>query len=173
MRATRLTRGVVLVLLTLVCAAAVYALEAKLSANDRHFVIEAAERAHGAIELGRLARESTATVEVKQLGQRLIDDHTEGVRALGELAAKLGLTSPGEPDARLKGELKKLAGLAGPELEREAAGLIVREQERAAALYEKQATRGDSPELKAYAARTLPMLQEHVKLARALSGRKR
>ena len=161
MRATRLTRVVVFVLLALVCAAAGYALEAKLSPNDRHFVIEAAEHAHGTIELGRLARESTATVEVKQLGQRLIDDHTEAVRALGELAVKLGLTAPVEPDARQKGELKKLAGLAGPEFEREAAGLVAREQEKAAALFEKQATRGDSPEVKAYAARTLPMLQEH------------
>jgi len=173
MRAPRLTRSIAFVLLALVCAAAVDALEAKLSANDRHFVIEAAERAQGAIELGRLTRESTATVEVKQLGQRLIDDHGEAARELAELAAKLGLTPPGETDARQKAELKKLASLTGAEFEREAGSVIARELEKAAALFEKQATRGDSPELKAYAGRTLPMLEQHVKLARALSGRRR
>lgn len=36
--------------------------------------------------------------------------------------------------------------------------------------FEKQSTRGTDPDLKAFAAKTLPTLQEHLQMARALPG---
>ena len=168
-----LVSRVVCALGALAVAAVVQAADVKLSANDRHFINEAAAHAHATVELGRLVQQSGVGVETKQLAQRLVDEHEPAARELEELAGKLGVTPPKEPNVRQKGEIKRLAKLAGGEFDREVASHVVREQERTAALYEKQATRGDSPELKAYAARLLPTLQEHVKLARAVSGLKK
>jgi len=39
--------------------------------------------------------------------------------------------------------------------------------------FEKQSTRGSDPDLKAFATKTLPTLQEHLQMARALPGNER
>ncbi|HYC44212.1 MAG TPA: DUF4142 domain-containing protein [Burkholderiales bacterium] len=149
-----------------------YAGEAKLTSNDRHFITEAAEDGHGAVELGRLAQRNASSAEVKFFAQMLVDDHARVGRELDKIGAALGVNVPKEPGTRRAGDANKLAKLAGSEFDREFADHMVREHEKAAALYEKQATRGDAEELKAFAARVLPMLREHLRLARALAGRK-
>ena len=158
--------------LALAPAIPAYAADARLSPNDRHFVIEATEDGHTEMELARLAQQNAAVPEVKQLAQRLIDDHMKVSEELDALAGKLGVTLPKEPGARGKGDLKKFEKVTGERFDRDFAEHLVREHERALALFEKQATRGDAEELKAFAARTLPMIQEHLKLLRSLSGRK-
>jgi len=39
--------------------------------------------------------------------------------------------------------------------------------------FEKQSTKGTDPDLKAFAAKTLPTLQEHLQMAKALPGNER
>src|SRR5687768_947831 len=95
-----LVRRVLWVFVALVVAASAQAAEVKLSANERHFMNEAAEHAHATVELGRLAQQSGVNTETKQLAQRLIDEHEQAARELEELAAKLGVTPPKEPDVR-------------------------------------------------------------------------
>jgi putative membrane protein len=161
-----------LALVLLVVAQITHAADAKLTNNDRHFIAEALEHGYGAIEVGRLAQQSASSPELKFLAQMLIDDHARLTSELAALAGKLGAKVPGEPGARQKGDYRKLARLSGDELDRELVSHIVREHEKAAALYEKHATRGDAEELKAFAARTRPMLEEHLRLARTQTGRK-
>jgi putative membrane protein len=50
---------------------------------------------------------------------------------------------------------------------------MVKDHEKAVALFEKQAKRGDAEELKQFASQTLPVLQEHLKMARSLTGQKK
>ena len=50
---------------------------------------------------------------------------------------------------------------------------MVKDHEKAVALFQKQAKSGDSPELKEFASKTLPTLQDHLKMARDLSPQKK
>src|SRR5262245_23951943 len=58
-----------------------------LSANDQQFVQKAAAGGRKEVELGRLAQQHGSSDVVKQLGQRIADDHE---RANRELESMLG-----------------------------------------------------------------------------------
>ncbi len=64
--------------------------------------------------------------------------------------------------------MKKFARLKGADFDREYAEQMVKDHEKSVSLFEKEARTGDSPGLKAYAIKTLTVLQEHLKMAKAL-----
>ena len=45
--------------------------------NDKKFVMDAAVGGMAEVELGKLAAEKATNPEVKQFGQRMVDDHTK------------------------------------------------------------------------------------------------
>ena len=162
--------------LALALATGVYAAdkksEGKLSAGDRNFVTMAAEDGHAEVELGKIAQQNGGSSGVKQFGQRMIDDHTKAGKELESIATKLGMTPPKAPGSKHEADIKKFSKLTGEKFDREYAEHMVKDHEKAVALFEKQAKNGDAEELKAFASKTLPTLQEHLKMARDLSAKK-
>jgi putative membrane protein len=162
--------------LALTLATGIYAADkkgdGKLSANDRNFVTTAAEDGHAEVELGKLAQQNGSSPAVKQFGQRMIDDHTKAGKELETIATKLGMTPPKEPGSKQQADIKKFSKLTGEKFDREYADHMVKDHEKAVALFEKQAKNGDAAELKAFASKTLPTLQEHLKMARDLNAKK-
>lgn len=140
-----------------------------LSSNDRNFVSTAAMDSMAEVELGRLAVERGASDGVKQFGQRMIDDHTRANQELTETAAPLGLTPPAALDAKHRARAEKLARLSGAAFDRAYMKEMVSAHQKAVSLFQRQSARGSQPELKAFAARTLPTLQEHLQMARSMS----
>ena len=146
--------------------------DGKLSGSDRNFVTTAAEDGHAEVELGKLAQQNGSSAAVKQFGQRMIEDHTKAGKELEAIATKLGMTPPKEPGSKHQADIKKFSKLTGEKFDREYAEHMVKDHEKAVALFEKQAKNGDAAELKAFASKTLPALQEHLKMARDLSAKK-
>ena len=162
--------------IALVLGAGVYAAdkkgEGKLSGNDRHFVTTAAHDGLAEVELGKLAQQNGSSSAVKEFGQRMVDDHSKANQELADIATKLGMTPPKEPAGKQQADIKKFSKLTGEKFDREYAAHMVKDHEKAVALFQKQAKSGGSEELKAFAGKTLPALQEHLKMARALSPQK-
>ena len=147
--------------------------EAKLSGNDRHFITQAGEDGLAEVELGRLAQQNASSLEIKQFGQRMADDHARVNQELAALASKLGVSAPAQPGGKRASDVKKFAKLVGPKFDHEYAEHMVKDHEKAIGFFEKQAKKGDAEELKQFAAKTLPMLQAHLKLARSLTAQKK
>ena len=172
-----LTRNLVVALaLALACGA--YAADKKgdtrkLSGNDRSFISEAAQDGLAEVELGKIAQQNAASAEVKQFGQRMADDHSKANQELETIAAQLGATVPKEPGGKHAKMVKELSKKNGARFDHEYAEDMVKDHEKAVALFEKQSKKGDSEELKQFAGKTLPVLQEHLKMARALTARKK
>jgi putative membrane protein len=82
------------------------------------------------------------------------------------------MTPPKGPGSKQQADIKKFSKLTGEKFDREYAGHMVKDHEKAVALFEKQAKNGDAAELKDFASKTLPTLQEHLKMARDLSAKK-
>ena len=161
------------VLTSAACAADTKGGEKKLSGNDRHFITKAGENGLAEVELGRLAQQNASSAEIKQFGQRMADDHARANQELAALATKLGASAPVHPGGKHAGDVKKLGKLVGPKFDHEYSEHMVKDHEKALALFEKQAKKGDSEELKQFAAKTLPVLQAHLKLARSLTAQKK
>src|SRR5581483_10268084 len=84
-------------------------------AADRQFVKKAAEGGLAEVQLGQLATEKAASPEVKQFGQRMVDDHTKANEQLKQVASDEGVTIPDKlsaKDAATKARLEKLSGKA-------------------------------------------------------------
>jgi putative membrane protein len=147
--------------------------EGKVSGADRNFVVQAAEGGMAEVELGKVAQQKGASDAVKQFGERMVADHGKANKELQSLATKLGVTVPAKLSEKHQSDMQKLSKLSGSEFDREYASHMVMDHEKTVSLFETQAKQGDTPELKAFAAKTLPVLQEHLKMARGLPGQKK
>lgn len=142
----------------------------KVAGNDRHFITQAAEDGHAEVALGKLAQQNGANRMVKDFGQRMVADHGKANEELAGIATKLGITPPNAPGSKQKSDMKKLSKLKAADFDREYAEHMVKDHEKAVALFEKEARNGEAPELKAYASKMLPVLHEHLKMAKAMQS---
>jgi putative membrane protein len=139
---------------------------------DEAFVIQAAQDGMAEVQLGKLAQQNASRVAVKEFGQRMVADHSKAGDELKAIAKKVGINPPSTPSDKQQAEFKKLAALKGEKFNEEYAKHMVHDHETAVSLFQKQAKHGDSQELRQFATKTLPVLEEHLKMARALSDRK-
>ena len=66
--------------------------------------------------------------------------------------------------------MTNLSNLSGAEFDKAYAKLMVSSHKKKVSAFEKQSKDGTDAELKAFAAKTLPGVQEHLQMARALTG---
>jgi putative membrane protein len=159
-------------------AAAVDAAPAKKASSGamsaaHTFMTKAAQANMAEVELGKLGAEKGQKAEVKQYGQHMVDDHSKANKELQELASQEGATLPTYVDPTHKAAKARLEKLSGEAFDRAFAAQMVKDHQAAVAMFRTQARTGKDPEVKAWAEKTLPNLEEHLKQARALSGQNR
>lgn len=167
---------------------------ARLSHGDESFIKDAAKGGMMEVEMGQLGVQKAQSSEVKQFAQRLVDDHTKANTELKQLAASKGVTLPDSSGSHITGtaenkdrtqvrdrsetdrqlgfwdrrELKKLQGMSGTDFDREFVKTAVNDHEKDVKEFEKASQNLDDSELKAFAAKTLPTLQQHLSQAKGL-----
>jgi putative membrane protein len=142
-----------------------------LSSDDRKFMTTAAMSGRKEVELSRLATERATDPAVKQFAQRMVEEHTRANEELMLMASKKGITLPNRRDAKLQSTLTRMQKLSGADFDRaylKEAG--VSEHEKAVKLFEDQSQHGTDADTRAFAAKLLPGIQEHLSVARQLSG---
>jgi putative membrane protein len=142
--------------------------ESTVTAADAPFMRTAAMDGMAEVEHGRLAAQNAMNADVKQFAQRMVDDHSKAGDELKGLASQKKVTLPAELDAKHKAMQDKLSKMKGAEFDRAYIAHMVTAHQQAVALFEKEASGGKDAEAKAWAAKTLPTLQEHLKMARAV-----
>src|SRR3954454_23469910 len=86
---------------------------------DKKFAMMVAQTDLAEIELGNMALQKSSDPQVKQIAQKLVDDHTKTSTAMKEIAAKKGLTVPTETDAKHKALATKLQGQSGKDFDKD------------------------------------------------------
>jgi putative membrane protein len=142
-----------------------------LAGSDKDFAMKAATANMEEVEMGRVAAQKASSDAIRQFGQKMVDDHTKANQELMQIATSKGLALPGALNADSQTKLTKMQALAGGEFDsRYVKDAGVKDHEKAVKLYQKESTDGKDPELKAYAAKTLPVVQEHLTMAQGLAG---
>jgi putative membrane protein len=139
----------------------------KASKSDASFMKDAANDSAAEIELGKLVPQKTQNADVKAFAQRMVDDHTKASQELEPIAAKMGVDLPKAPTGSHAKMVKELAK-KDKNFDHEYAEAMVKDHEKAVKLFEKTSKKGDSDEVRQFAAKTLPTLQEHLKMAQDL-----
>jgi putative membrane protein len=137
-------------------------------ASDKRFVKDAAEANAAAVELGKLAQEKGSSEAVKDFGKRMVEAHTQTDEELKQAAAKASIEVPTQAPRKIKKTEDKLAKLSGSDFDRAYAKIILTEHKDNVKAFEREAEAGRAPDVREFAAKTLPKLQEHRKSAEQL-----
>jgi putative membrane protein len=156
----------------------------QLSRSDQNFIKDACRGGHMEVQMGKLGVQKAQSEQAKQFAQRLIDDHT---RANADLKQpdpdKIAGITDDTDRSRVRekedadrgehkehAELKKLENLSGTEFDRAFAKIAVNDHEKDVKEFEKVSQKADDSDVKAFAAKTLPTLREHLQQARSLQA---
>jgi putative membrane protein len=137
--------------------------------DDKKFVKDAALGGLTEVELGKLAAQKASRDDVKQFGQKMVDDHTKANDQLKEMASKDGVTVPDALDAKHQARVEKLSKLSGPEFDKAYVKDQLKDHETDVKQFQTEAQNGTDPNIKNFASSTLPTLQEHLTMVKSLS----
>ncbi len=140
-----------------------------LSGGDRQFVLDAVRVSERDVELGELAKEKGQSIPVKELGARMVVEHGRIARELKQLALNKGLRvgdtkRPEEPSYDM------LTKLSSPGFDKAYLAAMAKDQEQDVAEFRRMSEQGQDPDLKAWAARTLPTLEGQLQTVKAVQG---
>jgi putative membrane protein len=138
---------------------------------DHKFAMEAAMGGVMEVELGKVAAEKGASDEVRQFGQRMVDDHSKANEQLMQLASSKGMTLPTAPDAKHQAEMQKLSALSGEKFDKEYVKMMLKDHKQDVPAFEKEASGGMDADIKAFAASTLPTLREHLQMIQRINDK--
>jgi putative membrane protein len=141
----------------------------KLTAADRQFVKKAAQGGMAEVELGQLATEKAASPEVKQFGQRMVDDHTKANDQLKQVASEEGVTVPDKLDAKDAATKARLEKLSGKAFDRAYMHDMVLDHTKDVSEFRMEAKNASDPAVKNFAKETLPTLESHLKEAKSIA----
>ncbi len=137
-------------------------------ASAKRFIKEAAEGSATDVALGRLAQEKGSSDAVKQFGKRMVDDHSKVSEELKQLAEMAQIEATSETPKKARKAQDKLSKLSGVDFDRAYTKMMVSEHKGDVKAFEREARNSAVPAMKNFAAKTLPTLQEHLKLAEEL-----
>ena len=137
---------------------------------DREFVNKAATGGIAEVELGRIATQRAARPSVRSFGERMVTDHGRSNADLASLARSKGIEAPTALEPSQQAVRDRLSALNGNDFDRAYMSEMVRDHTEDIALFERAAETSTDPELKAWAAQSLPMLREHLALARQVNS---
>lgn len=140
------------------------------AATSNDFVNEAASGGITEVEAGKLALEKSSSADVKTFANQMIKDHGAANDKLTALAQKLDIEVP--DSATLTQQAKqKVLEMRDDSFDKAYAANQVKAHEDTVALFKKEAASSDNPELKAFATKTLPTLEGHLKMAKQLQAK--
>ena len=141
-----------------------------IAPKTQDFVNLAAQSDMLEIESSKLALAKSESDKTKQFADRMIKDHTATSTELKGLVAggKVEGTPPSDLDKAHKDKLDRLAKLDGKDFTRQYNDMQVSAHKDAVSLFERYGKDGENADLKAFAAKHLPHLQEHLKMAQDL-----
>jgi putative membrane protein len=87
------------------------------ASTDQAFVRKALEGGATEMQLGQLAQQKSQSEDVKQFGQKMVEDHTQLGEQMKPIAQQLGVKEPKGPSKKDKQLIAKLEGLSGPQFD--------------------------------------------------------
>jgi putative membrane protein len=142
----------------------------KLDSSDRRFVDEAAQGGVAEVKLGELAQQKAQSPTVKQLASTIVSDHEAVNTQLQSLASTKGVKVPQQPSSAEQKEYDRLSKLSGSDFDRQYAEAMVKDHKKDIGEFGKVAKGKGDPDVKTFAAETLPKLQQHLQLAEQAAG---
>jgi putative membrane protein len=134
------------------------------------FVQKAAMSDMYEIEAGKIASQKGQTAPVKGFGEMMVDAHSKTTEELKGIVAseKIKVDLPAKLDAKHQKLIDDLNAASTADFDKTYATQQVDVHQEAVNLFDAYAKKGDNAALKAFAQKTLPVIQQHLDEAKKL-----
>jgi putative membrane protein len=138
----------------------------QVAQEDRDFATEAAQGGLMEVRLGELARQQAKSTEVKDFGQRMVDDHGQANDKLRQIAEQKGIELPQDLSEDAQATYEELQEKSGAEFDEAYVDAMVSDHEDDVATFEDYVENAKDAELRSFAEETLPTLKQHLEQAK-------
>ena len=138
--------------------------------NTPDFVQKAAMSDMYEVEAGKIASQKGQSDAVKQFGQKMTEAHTQTTEELKGIvqAEKIKVDLPTKLDGKHRRLIDDLNAATGAEFDKTYVKQQIKVHGKAEELFENYADDGDNAAVKAFAAKTLPIIKQHLEEAKKL-----
>lgn len=136
--------------------------------NDQDFIEEAAHSGLMEVELGRYAQQAATNARVKNFAAMMVKDHSKANDELRALAAKKNITIPASMDEKHMDNMNDIREKRGADFDKEYMKNMVDMHEKDVDKFRRQSENATDPDIKAFAAKTLPVLITHQDSAKSI-----
>ncbi|WP_461449949.1 DUF4142 domain-containing protein [Mucilaginibacter sp.] len=136
--------------------------------EDSVFAVKAAAGNLAEIEMGELAIKNAKGKRVKNFGWLMVKDHGKANTKLIAVAKGKKLTLPMAPDSAQKAMIAQLAHKFGNDFDKAYISMMIDDHKDDVKEFTDASTKIQDPDIKAYAKKTLPVLQKHLDAINAI-----
>jgi putative membrane protein len=140
------------------------------SQSDKHFVREALMGGMAEIQLGQLASQKGSADDVKQFGQKMVEDHTRLGEQMKGVAGQIGVTPPAGLSAKDQALKTRLEGLSGAQFDRAYIRAMVKDHENDLQAFKSEAANASSPAVKDAASQGEKVVSEHLNMIEQIAA---
>jgi len=142
----------------------------KASALDRAFVKTVSQGNNAEIMTSRLALKKSHDKDVRMVADMLLKQHSQAEGALKKVAAACRLDAPAGTDPEHKALFRRLSRLSGPAFDKAFLTAQVHDHYMVLALFKKEMSNGTQSDVRDFAARFLPDIDNHTKVITNVAG---
>ncbi len=140
----------------------------QFSDKDYRFIEKAAAGGAMEVQMGQLAAQKGASQAVRDFGQRMVTDHSKAAKELKQLVTQKGAMLPAQMSHHEESTMKHLQSLTGADFDKAYSKDMVSDHRKDVKDFQKEAGEVTDPDLRAWAQKTLPVLQQHLQLAQQM-----
>jgi putative membrane protein len=129
---------------------------------DTAFTTKAAVGGMAEVALGKLAASKTSNAKIKDFANMMVTDHSKVNDELKGIAQSKKIMLPATLDAEHQAKSDSLNKLTGKEFDKAYVAAMVEGHQKTLSLMQEEASNGKDNELKAFAAKTAPVVKMHL-----------
>jgi putative membrane protein len=137
---------------------------------DADFYKHAAEGGIAEIDAANLAQQKSSNQSIKDFAATMVKDHSAANDKLKSIAASKNISLPTSASVGQMATKAKLEVLSGDTFDHSYIRAMIKDHRQAAALFKKEATTGQDPDAKSFAAATLPTIRAHLKMINSIAS---
>ena len=137
--------------------------------GDKAFVKKALEGGNAEVKLGQLAEQKSQSEDVKQFGQKMVNDHTQLGDQMKPIAQQLKVSVPTGIPAKDQMLYSKLEKLSGSEFDREYIKAMLKDHQEDLKEFKKEASTGKNPEVKQAAQQGSTVISQHLSMIQQIA----
>src|SRR5262245_39516500 len=139
-----------------------------LPSAEREFLLQVARGNDHELRLAEMARDKSQRNEVRELATRISQDHFQMSRELRRFAASKGVDLAQTPSGHPDPQLEWLSKVSPAQFDQEFVKALVKDHENDVAQFRRMSTQAQDQEVRAWTAKMLPTLEDHLRAAKRI-----